>query len=143
MAKSVTDLPPELLGRIFEYLGEHRPDISSCRLVCKQFKQLSSPFLITKVVLARRLTEIAKAQEVAAHPYFSRHITTLIYDVSYFDPYSAEIYVFLMKNGIGAPRQKPTTTSFSATTMASHVPMLPRRTSGVSERPYRRNKHGG
>ncbi|GAB7333695.1 hypothetical protein MBLNU13_g05238t3 [Cladosporium sp. NU13] len=92
MAKSVTDLPPELLGRIFEYLGEHRPDISACRRVCKLFKELSSPFLITKIVLARRLTEIAKAQEVAAHPFFSRHVTTLIYDVSYFDPYSAEIY---------------------------------------------------
>jgi hypothetical protein len=92
MAKSVTDLPPELLGRIFEYLGENRPDISSCRLACKQFKDLSSPFLITKIVLARRLSEIALAQEVAAHPYFSRHVTSLIYDVSYFDPYSAEIY---------------------------------------------------
>lgn len=92
MAKSVTDLPPELLGRIFEYLGEHRPDISSCRRVSKQFKDLSSPFLITKIVLARRLTEVAKAQEVAAHPFFSRHVTSLIYDVSYFDPYSAEIY---------------------------------------------------
>jgi hypothetical protein len=92
MAKTVTDLPPELLGRIFEYLGEHRPDISACRLVCKNFKDLSSPFLITKIVLARRLAEVAKAQEVAAHPYFSRHVTSLIYDVSYFDPYSAEIY---------------------------------------------------
>lgn len=92
MAKTVTDLPPELLGRIFEYLGEHRPDISACRRVSKQFRDHSSPFLITRIVLARRLTEIAKAQEVASHPYFSRHITTLIYDVSYFDPWSAEIY---------------------------------------------------
>lgn len=92
MAKSITSLPAELLTRVFEYIGEHRPDVSSCRLVNRRFKELSSPFLITKVVLAKRLKEIAKLHEVACHPYFSRHVTGLIYDVSYFDPASACIY---------------------------------------------------
>lgn len=92
MAGTVLDLPAELLTRVFEYIGEHRPDVSSCRLVNRRFKELSSPFLITKVVLAKRLKEIAKLHEVACHPYFSRHVTGLIYDVSYFDPASAQIY---------------------------------------------------
>jgi hypothetical protein len=89
---NIISLPAELLTRIFEYLGEHRPDVSACRLVNQRFKELSSPFLITKVVLAKRLREIAKVHEVACHPYFSRHVTALIYDVSYFDPYSASFY---------------------------------------------------
>ena len=88
----IISLPAELLTRVFEYLGEHRPDISACRLVNQRFKELSSPFLITKVVLAKRLREIAKVHEVACHPYFSRHVTGLVYDVSYFDPFSASIY---------------------------------------------------
>jgi hypothetical protein len=89
---NIVSLPAELLTRVFEYLGEHRPDVSACRLVNQRFKELSSPFLITKVVLAKRLREIAKVHEVACHPYFSRHVTGLIYDVSYFDPYSASFY---------------------------------------------------
>ena len=88
----IESLPAELLTRVFEYLGEHRPDISACRLVNQRFKELSSPFLITKVVLAKRLREIAKVHEVACHPYFSRHVTGLVYDVGYFDPSSASIY---------------------------------------------------
>lgn len=89
MAGSVISLPAELLSRIFEYLSEHRPDISSCRLVNRRFKELSSPFLITRVILAKRLSEIAKIHEVACHSYFSRHVTSLILDVSFWDPYSA------------------------------------------------------
>ena len=78
MAKSVTDLPPELLGRIFEYLGEHRPDISACRRVCKVFKELSSPFLITKIVLARRLTEIEHLRVVDRRASFDRRLANRI-----------------------------------------------------------------
>jgi hypothetical protein len=83
MSDSIFSLPPELLARIFEYLAEDRHDISSSRLVNKAFKDSSSPFLITEVVFAKRLPEIAKLHEVACHPYFSRHVTNLVYDLSY------------------------------------------------------------
>jgi len=83
MSGSIFSLPPELLARIFEYLAEDRHDISSSRLVNKAFKDTSSPYLITEVVFAKRLPEIAKLHEVACHPYFSRYVTTLVYDLSY------------------------------------------------------------
>lgn len=83
MSGSIFSLPPELLARIFEYLSEDRHDISSCRLVNKSFKDTSSPYLITEVVFAKRLPEIAKLHEVACHPYFSRYVTMLVYDLSY------------------------------------------------------------
>jgi hypothetical protein len=83
MSSSIFSLPPELLARIFEFLAEDRHDISSSRLVNKAFKETSSPYLITEVVFAKRLPEIAKLHEVACHPYFSRYVTTLVYDLSY------------------------------------------------------------
>ena len=83
MPNFIFSLPPELLSRIFEYLAEDRRDISSCRLVNNAFKAASSPYLITEVVFAKRLPEIAKLHEVACHPYFSRHVTHLIYDLSW------------------------------------------------------------
>jgi hypothetical protein len=83
MSSSIFSLPPELLARIFEYLSEDRRDISSCRLVNKTFKDSSSPYLITEVVFAKRLPEIAKLHEVACHPYFSRYVTNLVYDLSF------------------------------------------------------------
>jgi hypothetical protein len=83
MSASIFSLPPELLARIFEYLSEDRRDISSSRLVNKAFKDTSSPYLITEVVFAKRLPEIAKLHEVACHPYFSRYVTHLVYDLSF------------------------------------------------------------
>ena len=83
MSGSLFSLPPELLARIFEYLAEDRHDISSCRLVNKAFKDTSSPYLITEVIFAKRLPEIAKLHEVACHPYFSRYVTNLVYDLSF------------------------------------------------------------
>ncbi|KAM0698996.1 hypothetical protein Q7P36_001041 [Cladosporium allicinum] len=83
MPNSIFSLPPELLSRIFEYLAEDRRDISSSRLVNNAFKAASSPFLITEVVFAKRLPEIAKLHEVACHPYFSRYVTHLVYDLSW------------------------------------------------------------
>jgi hypothetical protein len=65
MPNSIFSLPPELLSRILEYLAEDRRDISSSRLVNNAFKAASSPFLITEVVFAKRLPEIAKLHEVA------------------------------------------------------------------------------
>ncbi|GAB7329126.1 hypothetical protein MBLNU13_g00955t1 [Cladosporium sp. NU13] len=83
MSGPIFSLPPELLARVFEYLAEDRHDISSSRLVNKAFKDSSSPYLITEVVFAKRLPEIAKLHEVACHPYFSRYVTNLVYDLSF------------------------------------------------------------
>lgn len=49
-------LPPELLSRAFALLSHQNPhvDIANKRLVCKAFRELTSPYLLTTVVIAQR-----------------------------------------------------------------------------------------
>lgn len=79
-------LPPELLSKIFCYLAD-RPhvDVANLRLVCRSFVPISSPFLITTAVVADRLDTLEKLQTLLRHPYFSKYITHLVYDVSTYD----------------------------------------------------------
>ncbi|PPJ55626.1 hypothetical protein CBER1_03692 [Cercospora berteroae] len=85
----ISNLPPELLSRIFSFL-DARADVASCRLTCHGFHEHSSPFLITQVVFAARIEAIARLFDVVDHPYFSKHVTRLLYDASFFDPDRAE-----------------------------------------------------
>jgi hypothetical protein len=75
-------LPEELLTRAFDFLFCDRPhlDIASSRLVSKRFQALSSPFLINTAVIANRLDTLAKLRELLDHPYFSKHVTRLVWD---------------------------------------------------------------
>lgn len=66
--------------------------ISSCQLVNRVCKTLSTPFLITKVVFAKQLQDIAKLQEVVRHPYFSRQVTELICNLSTIPTVETEFY---------------------------------------------------
>ena len=76
-------LPSELISRIFLDLASESPsDIATCRLVIRQFKEHSSPFLLPCVVFSRQLGVLTKLSEVLCHPYFRRHVTRLIYDAS-------------------------------------------------------------
>ncbi|KAK4497450.1 hypothetical protein PRZ48_011901 [Zasmidium cellare] len=77
-------LPNEVLMRIFSLLPK-RQDVAACRLVCRDFKELSSPFLITRIVVAKRLDTMEKFYDVMEHPYFRKHVTELIYDASWYD----------------------------------------------------------
>lgn len=85
MASITESLPPELLSRIFSYLSGDQNHISASRLVCWTFKKLSSPFLITRVVLAKRLDAIIRIREICEHPYFRRQVTELVWDSSWFN----------------------------------------------------------
>ncbi|KAL1586434.1 hypothetical protein WHR41_05212 [Cladosporium halotolerans] len=76
-------LPTELLDRIFDYLADDHRDIASCRLVNSTFRNGSSPYLITKVIFAKRPLELIKIQEVACDPFFSRYVTHMVYDLSH------------------------------------------------------------
>lgn len=80
----VDALPVELLSRVFASLSSDRchTEITSCRLVSRQWRALSSPFVITTVVIADRIDAIRKVREVVEHPYFSRHVTHLLWDSS-------------------------------------------------------------
>ncbi|KAK4543867.1 hypothetical protein LTR36_004900 [Oleoguttula mirabilis] len=85
MTSILAALPPELLSRIISFLSDKRKDISTCRLVCQTFKELASPYLITRVVFALRLDAVSRLHDVLRHPYFSRYVTELVYDASLYD----------------------------------------------------------
>lgn len=77
-------LPNEVLMRVFSNLGD-RKDVAACRLVCRDFKELSSPYLITRVILAKRVDTVSKFYDILEHPYFRKHVTELLYDASCYD----------------------------------------------------------
>lgn len=85
-------LPEELLIRVFTYLSYDRPhvDIANCRLVSRRFRALSSPYLIDTVVIADRWETLTKLKEVLEHPYFSKYVTRLVWDASYYETSAAE-----------------------------------------------------
>ncbi|KAK5107065.1 hypothetical protein LTR62_001883 [Meristemomyces frigidus] len=103
MASILSALPHEVLDRIFSFLSEDKYGVRTCRLVCHSFKLLSSPYLITRVVFARRLKTIARLSEVVEHDYFHKYVTELIYDASSYEKYLAtewEIYVGRCANAL-------------------------------------------
>ena len=92
--KSILDLPKELIDHIVTFLPttEPRRDIAACRLVCRQLRDSSSPYLITRVVFAKRFREIEKLQWVVNHPYFSMTVTEFVYDGSTFEEGGARTF---------------------------------------------------
>ena len=84
MASNIHILSNELFDRIFSFLSEDKQAIGACRLACRLFKDLSSPYLIARVVFARRLKTIARLNEIVEHDYFHKYVTELICDVSYY-----------------------------------------------------------
>lgn len=82
-------LPPELLSRIFSFINAPPAidikSIASCRLVCRRFLELSSPYLITTVVIAERLPELKKLRQIMDHSYFHKHVTHLMWDASFYE----------------------------------------------------------
>lgn len=82
----IDKLPEELLSRAFELLSSQNPliDIGNSRLVSRRFRNSSSPYLLTTVVIAERKEMLEKLREVIEQPYFSLHVTHLVWDASYF-----------------------------------------------------------
>lgn len=86
-------LPAEVITQTLEYVFAGRSrHAGSCRLVCQSLHNLSSPYLLRTVVVAQRLDALRKLREVVDHPYFSKHVTTLIWDASYYDAGRATEY---------------------------------------------------
>ena len=82
-ATSILSLPTELLDTIFAQLS--RAQVAACRLVCREFKNVSSPYLIPAVTFSRRMDTLAKLFDVLEHKYFSQHVTELVWDASWWD----------------------------------------------------------
>ncbi|KAL1581975.1 hypothetical protein WHR41_09334 [Cladosporium halotolerans] len=80
---AVNSLSSELLAHVMSYLSASCPgDIASCRLVNRAFNEHSSPYLIPRVLFARRLDVLSRLCQIMTHPYFSLHVTELVYDGS-------------------------------------------------------------
>jgi hypothetical protein len=81
-----SNLPAELVTRILDItFADRTRDVASCRLVSQELHILTSPYLIRTVVIADRARAVQKFYKVARHPYFSKHVTHLLWDGSSFD----------------------------------------------------------
>ena len=86
-------LPIELNTRVLDYAFVRRsPDIAHCRLACQNLYTLCSPYLIRTVVVAERMDALRKLREVLSHPFFSQHVTTLVWDASCYETQIATDY---------------------------------------------------
>lgn len=84
-------LPAELNTKIFDLaFGALSRDVANCRLASQDMFTLCSPYLIRTAVVAKRDDTRRKLQEVMRHPYFSKHVTHLLWDGSEFDRETAE-----------------------------------------------------
>ena len=109
-------LPPELLTRVFDFVSFDRShvDIANSRLVCRRFHALSSPFLIDTVVIADRQETLDKLQEVLDHPYFSKHVTRLVWDASRYDHRTAGALPMYQRECEKNPWRSSTITAYCA-----------------------------
>lgn len=112
----IETLPPELLTRVFDFLSCDRPhvDIANSRLVCRRFYALSSPFLIDTVVIADRQDTLDRLQEVLDHPYFSKHVTRLVWDASRYVHGPAEALPMYQRECEKSPWRSSTITAYCA-----------------------------
>jgi hypothetical protein len=86
-------LPAELATRILDYVFAGRsPGVAKVCLVCQNLHTLSSPYLTRTVVVAERLQALQKLREIMLHPYFSKYVTTLIWDSSHYEESISEDY---------------------------------------------------
>ena len=82
----LTVFPLEIFDHIFSLLSKSRPDIGACRLTCRVFHLLSSPYLVPSVVVANNLDVLYRTHHIIQHPYFSRHVTELVYVQGRYEP---------------------------------------------------------
>lgn len=90
----IARVPDEILDSVFTHLSHLQDAIATCRLVNHRFNRVSSPYLITTVVFARRVQAITRLKRIMAHEYFHRHVTELMVDISSFDEQCATDWEF-------------------------------------------------
>lgn len=77
-------LPPETLSSIASCLEVR--DIVSSRLVCKALNNAASPFLIEEAWISSDPRDWERLTVISKHEIFSKHVHTIIYDATTFDP---------------------------------------------------------
>ncbi|CAD0086005.1 unnamed protein product [Aureobasidium mustum] len=74
-------LPLELKQRICSFLTSPK-SLKPIRLVSKQFADAAAPYLLPRIFLVKHRDSCAEVREIADHPIFSKHVTTLVVDPS-------------------------------------------------------------
>ncbi|TIA45619.1 hypothetical protein D6C79_05581 [Aureobasidium pullulans] len=75
-------LPLELKQRICSFLHASPRLLKPIRLVSKDFASAAAPYLIPRLSLFRHPDSCAEVKEITKHPIFSKHVTTLVVDLS-------------------------------------------------------------
>lgn len=79
-------LPGEISTIIFDLATTNCSyNAANCRLVSQEFYHHSSPYLVRTIVIAARLDALRKARDVLSHPYFSKKVTHLLWDASFYE----------------------------------------------------------
>ena len=78
--KAMLGVPLEIWIHIFRVLKKRTKDIKSIRQACRTFDYAASPFLVPNVYFSYCQRDLARLEEIANHPVFSKYVTTLVYD---------------------------------------------------------------
>ena len=79
-SKTTLGVPLEIWIHIFRVLKKRTKDIKSIRQACRTFDYAASPFLVPNVYFSYCQRDLARLEEIANHPVFSRYVTSLVYD---------------------------------------------------------------
>ena len=83
----MVELPPEIWTNVFSLVSANQMDVSSCRLVCKDFDEQSRPFLISRLCVAfRRRSDMERLEYLAALPHLADTVHTLVVDARGYVP---------------------------------------------------------
>lgn len=74
-------LPPELLEDIFELVQDHR-EICGLRFLNRQIATVGKPYLVRRLVFAKRVPALRKVVEVLEQPEYHKHLREVVFDLS-------------------------------------------------------------
>lgn len=84
-------LPTEVLGKIFSQISDEEQEahqqfsIRALRLVSKRITAVSSAFLVRSAIVCMTSKSLSRFENLCRHPQFSKSITKVTIDVSYYD----------------------------------------------------------
>lgn len=76
----------------------HKADLKSVRLVCRYFEEAAIPLLYDRLILSNHQANLPPFDNIASRPKLSKHVKTLVYDISWFGEYTPATYLVLLVN---------------------------------------------
>ncbi|KAL8899160.1 MAG: hypothetical protein Q9207_006344 [Kuettlingeria erythrocarpa] len=91
VSPSLSFLPTEVVTGVFAHL--HKADLKRVRLVCRYFEEAALPLLYDRLILSNHRANLFPFDNIASRPKLSKHVNTLVYDISWFDEYTLATYL--------------------------------------------------